>query len=605
MANKTCEPVCTKKKCCKDILVSRIETNEDINNVIFQDNPCPGSLHIVQFDDYTVIYRYYNQVWSVAIRLNEGSSESSLIPVTYSELEELISEEELIPSQKYLLTDFATTHYFFSGDQTLTDSINVADEEPLILTALTTSSIHNTAMSVFYLQDIIHYDWNPSNWVNDTGFSDVDQEGLGNGTIIDGWKGVIYYREDTVQKNITHYDFRGVKFRRWSVSAPEWDFEEVYNRGDFVSLEGYVYVSLKGDNENNEVSDSEYWTLIANLNNNPYLSFKSSNVFGFTTDSDDFEDYLTFSEGYERLFHSNYIGTKKTLYDSLSVNTILPNIVFLISDDEYDGFQIIDNRIEGGVFFGEVTFVGLARSNRFGIDFRECIILDYFIRNTINTRFRDNFISESFSNNDIGIDFNNNVIGSSFSDNTIAYDFESNLIGTYFEENTIGNNFEGNTINNDFIRNVIGNNLAYNIIEYNFNDNVIGNYFSENIVDRYFSNNTIGNSFNNNTIGEYFYSNTVANNFITNVLGNHTRYNTFSNDVRFLLTPDKTEETAFKYNHIKNGVKGTSDVSPLDFTSATHVFSDYNTEIFINSDAENKLWYIDDSPALVVVNPTA
>jgi len=68
--DQTCTPVFTKKKCCKDIQVSKIETNEDINNVIFQENPCPGSLHIVQFEDSLVIYKYYNQVWLPTVNFN-------------------------------------------------------------------------------------------------------------------------------------------------------------------------------------------------------------------------------------------------------------------------------------------------------------------------------------------------------------------------------------------------------------------------------------------------------------------------------------------------------------------------------------------------------
>lgn len=67
--NKDCKPILTKKKCCKDIQVSKIESVEDINQVVFQENPCVGSLHIVQFENSFVIYKYYNKVWNKVIDL--------------------------------------------------------------------------------------------------------------------------------------------------------------------------------------------------------------------------------------------------------------------------------------------------------------------------------------------------------------------------------------------------------------------------------------------------------------------------------------------------------------------------------------------------------
>jgi len=90
--------------------------------------------------------------------------------------------------------------------------INTGATEPLILTALSTNKVSNIVESALYPQDILHYDWNGENWKFDLAF------GANAGVVLTGWKGVIYFRHDTINDVSMGYDFRTTKFRRWKSS---------------------------------------------------------------------------------------------------------------------------------------------------------------------------------------------------------------------------------------------------------------------------------------------------------------------------------------------------------------------------------------------------
>lgn len=131
----------------------------------------------------------------------------------------------------------------------------------------------------------------------------------------------------------------------------------------------------------------------------------------------------------------------------------------------------------------------------------------------------------------------------------------------------------GNQIGNNFEQNIIGYEFANNIINANCQANTFGTWFQDNIVGFNFGNNTVGHNVYNNIFGAYVLSNIIE------------------NGIAYIIIPDKGFGTEFNFNIIKNGVKGLS-VTPLDFTSATHVFLDYNCEIFTASDGSIKLSYI-------------
>jgi hypothetical protein len=76
-----------------------------------------------------------------------------------------------------------------------------------------------------------------------------------------------------------------------------------------------------------------------------------------------------------------------------------------------------------------------------------------------------------------------------------------------------------------------------------------------------------------NTIGEYFYNNVIADGFYSNTVVDY-----------------------FQLNNVKFSLSST------DFTSATHVYGNYNCELFINSTSAQKLSYYDGSDVLTIVN---
>jgi hypothetical protein len=131
----------------------------------------------------------------------------------------------------------------------------------------------------------------------------------------------------------------------------------------------------------------------------------------------------------------------------------------------------------------------------------------------------------------------------------------------------------GSKFGESFVNNTIGDNFLFNTISNNFGNNTIGDNFNNNTIGNNFNNNTIGNNFGYNTIGNSFGSNIIGNNFGSNIIGNFFSNNTISN--------------FFGLNSIK------VSLSSANFTSATHVYGEYNCEIFRRSDNTLQLSYID------------
>ena len=615
--------------------------------------------------------------------------------LTYAELVTLIGDSGLVAGGKYLITDFATTHFIVDGDGNQdTGSIITGDTEPLLVTATGSNTIDKEAKSALYPQDIIHYDWNPDNWADDLSFGDTsyNQEqiesltltgaaGTANITLaggltklatfntdltttasdfvtafandylsknifltssgsdliftarvagvpfippaisnvtgdlagsvlngnpnvavmVTGFKGVIYFRHDTILDNYMGYDFRNVKFRRWETDVPAWAGTPTsYSKGDYVTYSGFIYKSLVNLNENNTPADgSSFWVQLLDLSLTPYWNASGSSWKGITSGAG-FVDVKTFAEGiatatYERCCRSNhFIGFKDDNYDYEAIATILMNNVFFLQDNDY--YQVYSNEFGAecnyntiGNNFNYNTIGNNFNYNTIGNSFNYNTIGNSFNYNTIGNSFNYNTIGNNFYYNTIGNSFNYNTIGNYFNSNTIGNSFYSNTIGNYFNSNTIGNSFYYNTIGNSFNYNTIGNSFNYNTIGNNFYYNTIGNYFNSNTIGNYFNSNTIGNSFNYNTIGNYFNYNTIGNYFNYNTIGNYFYSNTIGN--------------YFQQNDVKDNLN--YGYVAIDFTSAIYVYTTYNKTLFLDSAGVQKLSYIDGSGVLTVVAANA
>lgn len=422
------------------------------------------------------------------------------------------------------------------------------------------------------------------------------QIGSAGGTL-PNFKGVIYFRHDTVLDNYMGYDFRNVKFRRWKTNCTAWDSTTTFSKDSFINYSGFIYKSSKNTNINNiPPNQIDWWIPVLDLSLTEYWNSRSDNNNSIPSDSNSFIDVKTFAEGlntatYERCCRANHFESFKDDYDNYDISgTLLSNNVFFLQDNNY--YLVYSNQ------FGAENY-----NNTFG---------RYVYYNKIGNYFNSNTVLDGFTNNTIGNSFNNNTIGRNFYNNTIGNNYYNNTIGSYFLENNIGNSFAQNNINTSFNNNIIGN---------VFSSNSIGNYFSANTAASNFSNNTIGGSFQYNTAGSLFVGNTigdgfqystVANYFANNILGNYSNYNTIGNYFNSNNIGD-----SFIYNNIENGFASNiagnyfqynnfliSSTYNINFTTATLVYQQHNKTIFKNSDNILRLSYYNASDVLTISNPT-
>jgi len=130
-----------------------------------------------------------------------------VIDKTYTELTTMVANNELVPGQTYLLTDYMTTYI-----QPVTNIYMESGViEPLLLTAVSTNKFHTVCKSQLYPQDIIYYEISAI-LPNDTRHYNIEDE-IVLGT--EGFtKGKIYRRIDTLYNNDVGTDWRHIKYRR-------------------------------------------------------------------------------------------------------------------------------------------------------------------------------------------------------------------------------------------------------------------------------------------------------------------------------------------------------------------------------------------------------
>lgn len=118
--------------------------------------------------------------------------------------------------------------------------------------------------------------------------------------------------------------------------------------------------------------------------------------------------------------------------------------------------------------------------------------------------------------------------------------------------------------------------LPNNVFRMNCNNNLIlDNFYNNHIGENFFDNN-IGYNFSKNLIGDDFSRNSTVDTFSSNLIGNN-----------------------FKWNNIQTNVSG------YDFSTASHVYGNYNCNLFSNSLGYVRLSYYDSSDVLVITNVNA
>lgn len=522
----------------------------------------------------------YLKVSGTSLVFTDAPSGGGVVDVTYDSLVGLITSSGLTTGSKYRITDYRTIHYIQDGYDVTTD-INTGNTESLIVTAIDIDKIDKVAISQQYPQDIIWYDWNPDNWIRDIGFAAWDE------VIIDGFRGVIYFRHDTINNNSIGYDFRNVKFRRWKI--------------------------VDDDGMFNFTGDTNSWI-------NSYQSTSSVNYNHTVVDINDYVDVLTFSspigvDYYNNLVKSNSFNLLHEDFDySYYSATILLNNVFYLKDNNLVYLNCFgyfrENTFNGGVFVN--TFGNNLYNNIIGSSY--CYNTNNsvdFSDNTISCGFVENVISGIFYCNRINCNFENNKINTFFHLNSIGCSVKFNFFnGCRFSNNDIDNNFSINTINGEFERNTISGNFQYNTIDSMFYDNVFNgssndNYFcvvGNNVIELGSSNNIIY-SLNGNSIGSVF-----TNNFIvglqSSTIGNYFNGNCIGACVAFInITGGTDYNNSFRFNEIKIFVRGLNSGSLLDLTQPEY-YSCQHTETYIRPDGGIRMMYYDNSDERIVKLPT-
>jgi hypothetical protein len=402
-----------------------------------------------------------------------------------------ISAQDSLPYDMF--NQFFTTDisYYYEYHGYPEDFINIGTTEELIVTANDNYNLDKFARSAEYPQDIIYYDWNPNNWLYDPAFSNYSDYRNGyakNQNVVSGFKGVINFRHDTLNDNYMGYDFRNVKYRRWSTNTDSWVNNIPYGVGKYVIYNNILYKSKADNNLNfNPSSNVETkWLIVMPMNTHGFFvaEFDYINGNGEFSAGDKYIDVKTFdvdptsgfNNTYEESCLSNHFQSYKDDSDNwYASGSLLTNNVFFLNSST----QIIMNTFGFGFYsntvysnFSNNNFDDFCSYNIFAYEFMSSKASSNFYGNifklsnynTFGGDFGNNFIDEILYNNTFGSGNNNNIIGYGFTNNTTDSGFQNNIIGRDFGYNSIGVGFHGNNINNNFYSNTIKNNVANCVI---------------------------------------------------------------------------------------------------------------------------------------------
>jgi hypothetical protein len=447
-----------------------------------------------------------------------------IISKTYSELYLMYTGSTLISGQKYILSDYKTTHNILDGNTT-TGVIETGTTEPLILLATSINTFDKQAYSTLFPKDIIYYDI--------TGGDTRDVAFFDNGTPIDNLKGIIYYRKDTVQNVECWYDFRNVKFRRWLVSATPWVASRTYVATNVYEYNSILYKCIKGHTGvlTTPNLDTTNWIKWLDKTQNwswtsDKTQFNIGNVSTTNLIMSDPIDIYTFGDYY------NWVN-------DVEIGRI--NLDYIINN--YDYSSKLNN-----IVFNTTNSLYTCFSNVFG---------DNCFNNTVGSEFYYNTVGNEFDNNTVGMTFQYNTVGNGFNTNTIGMTFQYNTVRDRFQNNTVGMTFQYNTVRDRFQNNTVGD---------DFNNNTVGNYFQSNIVRNIFKFNMVENYFRKNNVGDSFNGNIVRNRFETNTVGNGFKCNDLKHSVSSINFTAATHVYAYYNCEI---FKNSADVLRLKYVDGS------------------------------------
>jgi len=464
----------------------------------------------------------------------------------YNELKSLKDSNQLVPGQKYILSDYTTKHVIPNSNP---PQLHTGVTEPLVLTALTQNTFENLVISTLHPSDIIHYDFDKSSCEDGTR-TPLIKDWVG-GTPRPGW---ITYRKSTTNLLSTHYDWRNYKIRRWKLDCTSWVSGASYEKRSVAKgADGDIYIARNAHSglTVDPSVDKANWMKIFNLsiqNEGAFLSYTPDKskflVGGILPDNlvinnsipgTDYQDYYTFCILDEPENSSGIVTSTAFMTPGFGHRDISIGLY------DYDQFSYMEfPSMENNVFY--IKLNGFNELYVFGNKFD-----GQFSCNTFYGQVNNNTCSYGMYMNISHYHFTVNEIGPLFDKNSFLGQFYSNRISEGFHSNVIGS-ADSNTV---------GSNSSSNIIGYNLRDNSIST-----IHDC-----SIGDKFERNILIETLHSRNIKDNF---------QANTFVSADVILQIPN--------------------------FENATHVYEPKTCTIFTNPSGNYRLSYYDDLDNLIVVS---
>jgi len=542
--------------------------------------------------------------WNYAYNIATFYSQNSAILIeqtTFSELTSLKINKQLNPGQLYIITDFELK-WIGVGllDPEPYKSSGVI--EPLMIRAISSDKLDVEAYSLLHPEDIVYYDIDAID-----SYTWRDGGPRPGSPPIPGFKGWITRRVDRIKNIDIGWDWRYIK-----VNCCQFDItplslynnSTIYNRFDVVrSNDGKIYYSIEDNNLNNGFNTA-WWLPV------------------FRDDIIDADQYFPTLERGETIGAPLF-----TIAPILSTRVQLPSFTNITNSQNVTIISGFNNRIVSSLSNSRIgencnnnyisgTFnnniVGDSFQNNITYGFNDyCNISTNFLQNIINgwisgvfprginySTFKDgvrnNIFNHRFFYNIVGNQASNNVFASIIENNNLGDNFINNRVGRFFRFNTIGNLFQNNAIYSSFSNNNIEDVFQNNTIKQNFTYNSLGKTCTNNNIGNFCTFNAIKNSFSFNVIGDNFQSNTIGNFFGNNNVQNLFQNNTVDNDFQLNVISSNFNKT-----NIGNTVQS------LDFTGATHVYNNYDKNIFNNFDSLPRLSYFNSNDQLVVTDPTS
>lgn len=554
--------------------------------------------------------------------------------VTYAQLTTLINNAGLEPGRQYLISDYVTAFNLFDGGTNTVVANEIGSLEPLLVKAVTTSTLDRVAQSWLYPQDIIYY--NPyASAVDRAAFIAAGDVGyIDAGDVVPNFKGVIEFRHDTKQNVSTWYDFREIKFRRWAVDAVAYDNGTAYaEKALCKGSDGKIYKCITATTgEGDPTVNTADWILWLDLTLTSYVSWTSDitklsgqgncTSTNLILNAATYQDVYTFGSYYS-LVYNVIIG--KNIYTT-SYKSSLNNIAFETTNTANTCNNVTIGNYCYLFFIGsecyKTSFGHTSTKNIISKRFSNNTISNSFSQNMIGYMSTDNYLQSSFTKNVAEKTITSNRIESGFATCNLKSGFSNNIIevaskvnagtscsgiyvGAYNTIVTLGNNCSGISIgekngtitlgatNTDIS---IGNGNTAVTIGDDCTGCTIGNGNEPIVFGASNSNIFVGNG-NTITTGAGCLSIDIGeSNTIT--LGTGCVNLTFLNGCVFNTN---TATDGLRNNIFESG----TSISAVSFGTATFIKAAYNTTVFMNATPEAKLSYFNALNALTVVNVNA